>query len=92
MGREAFVYDSCMATKTISIEIDVYDRIVCLRTNPSESFSRVLRRELPEKRRTTAEDILRMIDAGTLPRIPLDFGRLEESQRDDLAPDDPWSE
>jgi predicted CopG family antitoxin len=38
-----------MATKTVSIEIDVYDLLVQERKDPKESFSRVIRRVLSER-------------------------------------------
>lgn len=58
-----------MATKTISIELDVYERLKSLRTSPSESFSRVLRRSLPAKKGLTGAEILAMIESGTYPKV-----------------------
>ncbi len=59
MAHRLFVYDSCMATKTISIELDVYERLRALKSAPSESFSQVLRRELPKARGLPASELLR---------------------------------
>ena len=39
-----FMHDSCMATKTISLELDAYERLRKARRTPSESFSSVVRR------------------------------------------------
>lgn len=58
-----------MATKTISIELDVYERLKALRATPSESFSKVLRRSLPNRTGLTGAEILAMIEGGTYPKI-----------------------
>ena len=50
--------DLCMATKTISIEIDAYDLLARGRKDPKESFSRVIRRVLSERPALTAGDLL----------------------------------
>ena len=63
--------DSCMATKTISIEIDVYDRLKALKQTSSESFSQVLRRELSPPRGIRAQHLLRMIEDGSYPQLGL---------------------
>ena len=64
-----FVYDSCMATKTISIELDVYERLKALKNSPSESFSQVIRRTLPRPGGLAACDILKMIEDGSFPKV-----------------------
>ena len=49
LDRHAWpMHDLCMATKTISIEIDAYELLVRERRDPRESFSRVIRRVLSE--------------------------------------------
>jgi predicted CopG family antitoxin len=60
-----------MATKTISIEIDVYDRLKALKQTSSESFSQVLRRELSPPRGILAKDLLRLIEDGSYPQLGL---------------------
>jgi len=49
------MHDLCMATKTISIEIDAYELLVRERKDPKESFSRVIRRVLSERPAMTGE-------------------------------------
>lgn len=58
-----------MATKTISIELDVYERLKALRTAPSESFSQVLRRSLPVRAGLTGAEILSLIESGRYPKV-----------------------
>ena len=53
-----FVYGLCMATKTISIEIDAYDLLAQEKKDRTESFSRVIRRLFAERPALTAGDLL----------------------------------
>ena len=53
----AFVYYSCMATKTITLELDAYDKLKRQKRGPRESFSSVVRRARWEES-TTAGDAL----------------------------------
>ena len=39
-----FVYYPCMATKTISLELDAYEKLKRAKRQPRESFSSVVRR------------------------------------------------
>ena len=55
-----------MATKTLSIMTDVYERMVRLKKK-DESFSELLRRELPEKKGSLAEC------AGLLADLPAEY-------------------
>jgi predicted CopG family antitoxin len=47
-----------MATKTTSIETDVYELLVQERRDPKESFSRVIRRLFAERSTLTAGELL----------------------------------
>ncbi|MGA9367162.1 MAG: antitoxin VapB family protein, partial [Steroidobacteraceae bacterium] len=55
--------DTRMATKTISIETDVYDLLVRERREPNESFSRVIRRLFAERPTLTAGELLNAMKA-----------------------------
>jgi predicted CopG family antitoxin len=57
------MHDPCMATKTISIEVDAYELLVRERRDPKESFSRVIRRVLSERPALTAGDLLAAMEA-----------------------------
>jgi len=48
------MYDVCMATKTISIELDAYDLLKREKRDERESFSQVIRRIFAERPVLTA--------------------------------------
>lgn len=56
------MHDARMATKTISIEMDVYEMLVCARNEPNESFSRVIRRLFKERPAITGDDLLNAME------------------------------
>jgi predicted CopG family antitoxin len=79
-----------MATKTISVDLEAYERLRRARLSPDESFSRVIKRaQWPEKRRTAGE----LHEAlGSLAKVDLEtLGRLEEAQATDASPEDKWN-
>ena len=55
-----------MATKTISIELDVYDWLVDSRDHPSESFSQVIRRMKKSGEKWTGASLYKAITSGEL--------------------------
>ena len=74
------MYYSCMATKTISLELDAYDKLKRAKRSPRESFSAVVRRaRWPEERSTGSEalDYLRRLSASD-PDVLLDEAGLSE--------------
>jgi predicted CopG family antitoxin len=80
-----------MATKTISLELDAYERLKAAK-GPGDSFSDVVRRATFPKRPLTAQDLLLQLES----RGPM-FSESElkdlEKTHDKLStlPDDPWS-
>ena len=56
------MHDLCMATKTISLELDAYDKLKSAKLTPRESFSAVVRRGLWEKPAYTAKDLLKFME------------------------------
>ncbi len=78
-----------MASKTISIDLEAYERLRRARRARGESFSMVIKRaSWPEPPRT-AGALLQAIAA--LPPVHESILHLLESaQSDDRAPEDPW--
>lgn len=86
------MYHSCMATKTISIELDVYERLKALKRAPSESFSQVLRRSLPQQASLSASELLSIAkEPGGILKVSEDQLRQIETVREKLSAwKDPW--
>lgn len=80
-----------MATKTISLKDEAYERLRSARRYPAESFSEVVLRATWPEDTVTARALLNLYRAG-YPRLPdEDVDRLEEVKRDDRPPEDKWA-
>lgn len=78
-----------VATKTISIDLEAYERLRRARRTPNESFSRVIRRaEWPEDTQTAATLLARSVATPGVDDATL--RRLDTAQRADTPPEDPW--
>lgn len=78
-----------MATKTISIDLEAYERLRRARRERSESFSMVIKRAVWPTPPRTAGALLEALEA-----MPVlsddDLDRLEEAHAADAPPKDPW--
>lgn len=80
-----------MATKTISIDIEAYERLRRARRSRDESFSMVIKRATWPAPPHTAGAFLSALEK--TPKVhEADLDRLEQAQRADLPPEDPWRE
>jgi hypothetical protein len=78
-----------MPTKTISIDLEAYERLRRARRSPDESFSRVIKRAVWEAAPCTAGRLLDALEH--LP--PTDeavLERLTAAQDSDAPPESPW--
>jgi hypothetical protein len=57
------MHDLCMSTKTISLEVDAYEKLRRAKRTPSESFSSVVRRARWEETTPTARQLLDELSA-----------------------------
>ena len=58
VGSSMLVYDPCMATKTISLEIDAYEKLRRAKRSDRESFSSVVRRARWDDAPATGGEVL----------------------------------
>ncbi len=85
------MHNACMATKTISLRLDAYEKLRGARRRPSESFSQViLRARWPEKSITAGELLRRYRERGGL-LSEEDLDRIDELKAADSPPDDKWN-
>ena len=79
-----------MATKTISIDIEAYEKLRRARRTRNESFSMVIKRAVwPTPPHTAAAMLTALHTAPVLDEETLT--RLERAQAEDLPPEDPWA-
>ncbi|MQA90840.1 MAG: hypothetical protein GEU90_11465 [Gemmatimonas sp.] len=78
-----------MATKTISIDLEAYERLRQARLSTDESFSRVIKRAHWRQEPRTAAALLEALEGVPLPDAKM-LERLDEAQRGDEIPEDTW--
>jgi len=79
-----------MATKTISIDLEAYEKLSRARLSPKDSFSRVIKRAKWEALPKTCGELLESLTR--MPEVDDDIlHRLERAQSEDVAPDHPWA-
>ena len=82
---------TCMATKTISIDLEAYERLRRARRTRTESFSSVIKRaEWPSPPRTAGALLAALNGAPLMAEDTL--RRLEAAQAEDSPPEDPWQD
>ena len=80
-----------MATKTISLKLDAYEKLRAARRQPSESFSQViLRARWPEETVTAGELLRRCRERGAFFSTE-DLDRIDDLKAGDVPSVDKWS-
>lgn len=83
------MYTCIMATKTISIDLEAYERLRAARHSPNESFSHVIKRAHWRDELRTAAALLDAL--AELPTVADDvLIRLDDAQHADAPPEDQW--
>lgn len=79
-----------MATKTISLRVEAYERLKRAKRLPGESFSDVvLRASWPEKTLSAGELLRRCRERGAIFNLE-ELDRMERVKREDQPPQDKW--
>jgi hypothetical protein len=84
-----FVHFSCMATKTITLELDAYEKLKMAK-KPGESFSEVVRRSGFPDDPLAGEELLAYLRAGGSGVSERYLATIEEAAKNDPVPDNPW--
>lgn len=80
-----------MATKTISIDLEAYERLRKARRSATESFSKVIKRARWSEPPRAAGSFLDGLQS--LPPVSEEaISRWEQAQAQDAPPDDPWTD
>jgi predicted CopG family antitoxin len=82
--------DLCMATKTLSVDLEAYERLNRARKHPKESFSQVIRRATWAETEKSGRRILELMQMSE-PATEETLRDLEAAQSNDLPPRDPWA-
>ena len=80
-----------MATKTISLKVDAYDRLRAARRSRDESFSEVVMRATWPEDTITGKALLDLLGARRVHLRPEELERIDELTRTDQPPEDKWA-
>ena len=79
-----------MATKTISLRLEAYEKLRAARQDPRESFSDVVLRARWDKEVATGHTLLQLVrERGPLYSIE-ELGHVEEAKTEEGLPADKW--
>lgn len=82
---------ACMATKTISLKVEAYDRLTAARRYPTESFSEVVLRASWPEDTVTAGAFLRHVQSEEGMFSGEELVRIEAVTQADAPPVDKWA-
>lgn len=84
------MYVTCMATKTISVRLDAYERLRNARRNPKESFSDVIMRAVWEAAPITGRELLALLETEEPLLSEEALDRIDELEASGEPPEDKW--
>jgi hypothetical protein len=79
-----------MATKTITLELDAYEKLR-LSKRPGESFTEVVRRARFDEPPSTGASLLEYLRKGGSSVAEAYLKEVEAADKNDKPPDDPWA-
>jgi predicted CopG family antitoxin len=83
-----------MATKTITLELDAYEKLKKAKRTPSESFSSVVRRAQFPNEAATSRELMRVMEKqmreGRMPIDEATLDRLDAAQRTPRISSSEW--
>ena len=81
-----------MASKTITLKLEAYNRLRSARRYPTESFSEVVLRATWPADTITGRELLELYRSGRRPRLSEEaLDELAAINAADAPPDDPWA-
>lgn len=85
------VHIACMATKTISLKEEAYQKLKAARRYPGESFSEVVLRATWPEDTITARGLIDLHVPGRPLLRDEELARIEAAKNLDLPPEDKWA-
>jgi predicted CopG family antitoxin len=80
-----------MATKTISLHIEAYNKLKAARRYPTESFSQVILRANWQEETITAKELLERCQKGSFHFSEEALERIEQLKQKDHPPENKWA-
>lgn len=84
------MHNACMATKTISLRIEAYEKLRAARRFPDESFSQVVLRATWPEDTITGKELLREIEEHGPFLREEELESIEALKQADVPPEDKW--
>ena len=81
-----------MATKTVSITVDAYEKLRSARRYPSESFTQVILRATWPEDTITAAELLSRLDNTPAPFTAEELDAIERAKTEKREPEDKWTD
>ena len=80
-----------MATKTVSITVDAYEKLRSARRSPSESFTQVILRATWPEDTITGAELLSRLDHAPAPFTSAELDAIERVMTERREPEDKWT-